>query len=201
MNGPAWLADERSSPTFREVVGQLLRHARLADFAVARIRLQAVDLEAAELAGLDRCRVLLGRLDVHTLTAAPSTGVESPGPSRLRHLRVLAGFAASGRLQVRVSAGQMWVPDFSVFHGLSCPAAVPSGAVCLLGAHTFAHFHPVVGPSLTSVMGAAQAVRRAGRQFAELWELGYDVLPVVAETLEAVLAGEAADENAPPGTL
>src|SRR5204862_7396660 len=78
MNGPlplpgregrdpaaAQLLDERTS-NMRNVIGDLLQRASHADFAVARIRLAAVSLSAAELQHV-RCRVVLGRLDVASL--------------------------------------------------------------------------------------------------------------------------------------
>src|SRR5690606_30543068 len=63
----AILLDDRSTPPLRTLIGALLARAQTADFAISRMRLDGLDLGGGELARLERCRVLLGRLDARTL--------------------------------------------------------------------------------------------------------------------------------------
>ena len=178
------LLDERSSPSLREVIGALLGSAREACFAVARIRLAGIDLGASELAGVRRCRVLLGRLDADVLADAEAAA--QAGALR-RNLEALAVFLASGRVEVRAAGREAWIPDFSVFTGLPADA-VPGGAAAIVGGHYFLRPFPVAGPSFTCVIPGGAAARRAARRFEELWAAGYDVLPVVRDAIARALA-------------
>lgn len=166
------LLHERGPVSVRARIGVLLSRAATADFAVARIRLSALDLTAEETAGVRRCRVLLGRLDAGMLLDA----AESAPSGAAERLAVLGGFAASGRLEVRAAGMAEWEPDFSVFGGT--PAAA------LLGAHFFGAPYPVAGPSFTAFFTEPSAVAILGSRFGELWALGHDVLPAVADVLE-----------------
>lgn len=166
------VVDERGAVPVRHLIGRMLSGASSADFAVARIRLAALDLQAAEVAGLDRCRVLLGQLDAGTLLDVAEA---VPATARGR-LEVLASWAGSGRLEVRSAGIAGWTPDFSVFRG-------PPDAA-LLGAHYFGSFHPSVGPSLTAVLRERPSIGLIGTRFEELWALGHDVLPAVRNVLE-----------------
>ena len=169
--GPV-VVDERGAVPVRDRIGRLLSGASTADFAVARIRLAALDLQPGEVAGLDRCRVLLGQLDAGTLLEVAEA---VPMTARGR-LEVLASWARSGRLEVRSAGIAGWTPDFSVFRG-------PSDAA-LLGAHYFGSSHPSVGPSLTAVLRERHTIDLMAARFDELWALGHDVLPAVRNVLE-----------------
>jgi hypothetical protein len=177
------LLDERSGTTVRHVIGLLLTRAREADFAVARIRLGAIDLTAAELARVRRCRVLLGRLDVQSLAAAPDGHAAS--------LAGLLGFLRSGRIEVRSAGGSGWTADFSVFRGLPPDPVLPLGHACLVGAHSFWNVDAAAGPSFTCMLGSPGATVRATRRFEELWCAAYDVLPVLIQTIVATLDAHA----------
>lgn len=188
--GSGVLLDDRRHPPLRQVVGRLLARATTADFAIGRVRLAAVDLTEAELRRVQRCRVLLGRLDAETLTAPP--GAHAPAPDSAGHLLTLRAFLESGRVSVRTAGGTLWLPDFSVLDGLPPTAGFPGGAVCFIGAHYFARPYPTRGPALTCLLAGPGSIASARERFEELWEIGYDVLPVILETLDALLAGAAA---------
>lgn len=184
--GPGLLLDGRRQPRLRSVMGRLLARATAADFAISRVRLAAIDLTPDELGSVQRCRVLLGRLDIDALTAP----LDHNDTVRDRtHLTALRAFLASGRVDIRTAGSTLWLPDFSVLSGPSECNGVPGGAVCLVGAHYFARPYPTRGPALTCMLSDAESVARARERFDELWELGYDVLPVITETLDASLAG------------
>jgi hypothetical protein len=183
LAGGPLLLDERASPPLREVIGALLASAREACFAVARVRLAGIDLSASELAGVRRCRVLLGRLDADVLADAEAAARR--GELR-RNLQVLAAFLASGRVEVRAAGLEAWVPDFSVFMGLPADA-VPGGCAAIVGGHYFHRPFPVTGPSLTCVIPGGAAARRAARRFEELWAAAHDVLPVVEDAIARAL--------------
>jgi hypothetical protein len=176
--GAARLIDERSAVSVRQLLGAHLAGASVADFAIARIRLLALDLGNAELATV-RCRVLLGRLEVDTLARG-----RVPARNRKKNLQVLVGFAQSGRLEVRVSALRDWVPDFSVFQSRTAGAGE---YVTVLGAHYFARPLPVNGPAFTCILRDPEAARLARRRFDGLWREAYDVLPVVTNELADLL--------------
>jgi hypothetical protein len=176
------LLDEQSGTSVRQVIGLLLSRAREADFAIARIRLGAVDLSPAELATVRHCRVLLGRLDVQSLAAAPD--------SHPRAMATLLEFLRSGRIEVRSAAGASWHNDFSVFRGLPADHVLPRGTACLVGAHSFWSPQAPDGPSFTCVLGSPGATACAARRFAQLWTRAYDVLPVLIQTVSLAAAGD-----------
>lgn len=184
--GPGLLLDGRRQPSLRAVVGRLLARATAADFAISRVRLAAIDLTPDELDNVQRCRVLLGRLDIDTLIA-PIHDAESLS-DRTPHLAALRAFLASGRAAVRTAGTTLWLPDFSVLCGAAEHDGIPAGGVCLIGAHYFARPYPTRGPALTCLLSDAASVARARDRFDELWELGYDVLPVITETLDALIS-------------
>lgn len=181
--GSGLLLDGRRQPAVRSVVGRLLARAATADFAISRVRLAAIDLSADELGTVQRCRVLLGRLDIEALIA-PLDQREAER-NRTPRFAALRAFLASGRADVRTAGSTLWLPDFSVLTG-------PAGAACLVGAHYFARPYPTRGPALTCLLTDAESVARARERFDELWELGYDVLPVITETIDVLLDGAAA---------
>jgi hypothetical protein len=188
LAGCPLLLDERSTPPLREVIARLLGSASEACFAVQHVRLAGIDLGAAELAGVRRCRVLLGRLDAAVLADAQAAA--HAGRLR-RNLEGLAAFLASGRVEVRAAGREAWAPDFSVFIGVPAGLA-PGGGVALVGAHYFVRPFPIGGPSLTCVLPDADAARTAARRFEALWAGAYDVLPVVRDAVGRALAEVAA---------
>lgn len=179
------LLDETATEPVRVRIGRLLSVASAADFAVARIRLAALDLTDPEVSIVTRCRVLLGRLDAAMLHSQGAGG----GTDALERLRVLRRFAASGRLEIRSAGLGAWDPDFSIFRS--------SPAVALLGAHYFGPRYPLVGPSFTIVTPDPEVVRVTARRFEALWRGAHDVLPAIREVLERTYA--LAMEPAPGG--
>lgn len=184
------LLDDRRHPPLRAVIGRLMTRATSADFAVARVRLTAVELTEQEVRTLERCRVLLGRLDVDALSTPDSGG--RPTPAAVASLHTLRSFLHSGRIEVRTAGATLWVPDFSILGGLPRQPGLASGAACLVGAHYFARPYPTRGPALTCLLTGEESVASARERFEDLWELGYDVLPVIADRLDALLNGAAA---------
>ena len=168
----AVLFDEHHDPPLRQTLGRLLATARTADLAINHIRLAVLDLTESEAGGLERCRVMLGHLDPTVLD--PAAG----GPA---NIRVLRAFARSGRLEIRTAPHHVWNPDFSVFHGLP-----DGGSAVLLGAHYFGRPYPLFGLAFTCLMTRPSAVRSCVRRFESLWNAGYDVLPVVIDTLASL---------------
>jgi hypothetical protein len=179
------LIDDRSDPPLRTVIGTLLQHATQADFAVANVRLVAIDLTSSELQRIQCCRLLLDRLDVEML-ADVSDAIRTGGPLT-RNLRELRLFAESGRLELRAAGPLRWSPDFSVMRGLPPSPLAPAGAACLVGAHYFSR--PVMpgGVSFTCAITGPTAIDSAHRRFEELWGAGHDVLPVVRDLLDELL--------------
>jgi hypothetical protein len=185
--GAGVLLDDRRHPSVRTVVGSLLARAGAADFAIARVRLTAVDLSERELGSVERCRVLLGRLDADTLSA-PLPAQAADGGGEPGRLEALHRFLASGRVAVRTAGATLWLPDFSVLSGLPAQDGITAGGVCLVGAHYFARPYPTRGPALTCLLTDRDSVAAAAERFEELWDLGYDVLPVIIQTLDALRA-------------
>jgi len=181
------LLDERSRPSLRERLGSLLARAREADFAIARIRLDALDLSTTEMAGVRRCRVLVGRLDAHTLA-----GSGSVDPDEIeRRFQALRDFLDTGRLEVRAAGLLTWNPDFSVLRGV---ADGPPADVALIGAHYFARPYDGDGLALTCIATDPRAIALATARFDELWERAYGV----EEALRATLAGAGSNHGITP---
>lgn len=174
MKSFATLIDELHEPPLRVTLGRLLASARTADLAIAHLRLAGLDLTPGEAGSLERCRLMIGHLDAAMLYDGAGA------PARLALLR---GFAASGRLELRTAPHHSWNPDFSVFRGL--PA---DRSVALVGAHYFQRPYPRFGLAVTGVFTGDGEVRLCSRRFDQLWDAGYDILPVVIETLDR-LAG------------
>ena len=174
MSGFSALLDEFHDPPLRHTIGRLLACARTADIALTHLRLAGLDLSPSEAGGLERCRVMLGQLDAAVLLDAGA----SADVARER-LQLLTAFAQSGRLQMRTAPHHVWNPDFSVFDGL--PA---DRAAALVGAHYFGRPYARFGIAFTCVLTAESAVRACRDRFERLWSDGYDVLPVVVDTLQ-----------------
>jgi hypothetical protein len=166
------LVDEHNRPSMRDTLGTLLTRATTADIAIAHLRLAGLDLGAAEVGSIQRCRVMLGHLDAAVLLDG----------SPRDQLSVLASFALSGRLEMRTAPHHTWNPDFSVFDGLP-----DKTAAALLGAHYFGRPYPRFGLAFTAISTQPNAVWICRRRFEELWQAGYDVLPVVTETLSRLI--------------
>lgn len=173
------LLDERSSPSLRDVLGVGLARAAEADFAIGRIRLFGIDLTAAELGAVRRCRVLIGRLDVETLTARPPEVTD-----RSVHLRVLRDFLESGRLEVRAAGLQEWAPDFSILRGIE---GLRSGGFALFGAHYFSRPYPIDGAVFTCFLTDPRAIAALEARFEEAWRRSYNVDAVIRESIDRFL--------------
>lgn len=161
--------DEFTTPTMRETIGALMGVSTHVDMAVAHMRLAGLDVHARETGRLQRLRVVMGKLDADALLQTESRPLE-----QLQRLRMLA---QSGVLQVRTVPRFDWRPDFSVYDHAA-----------LIGAHYSDLPYPADGIALTCVVTDVNAVRRCARRFERMWDLGYDVLPVVLETLDQLIA-------------
>lgn len=175
------LLDEASQPGLRDVIGSLLEAADTACIAVARVRLGVIDLSAAETGHVQSCRILLGRLDADGLTSLTPGGSGSAA-----HLMALYRFIASPRVQVRSAGMGAWLPDFSIYEGVSLPER-PSAAVCLMGAHWFRAPPVAEGPSFSCLLTDERAVARARRRFDELWLGAHDVRGAVLDAISSVM--------------
>jgi len=167
------VVDERDRPTMRETLGVLLTRARTADIAISHMRLAGLDLGTAEVGSITRCRVMLGHFD-----AAVLLDDWEPG-----QVNVLAAFARSGRLEMRTARHHIWNPGFSIFGGLP-----GESSTALLGAHYFGRPYPRFGIAFTCVTTQPETVQACCTRFEELWQAGYDVLPVITDTLNRLLA-------------
>jgi len=187
------LLDDRSDPSLRTLIGGLLARAERADFAISRLRLDGLDLGGAEVARLERCRVLIGRLDAAAIDGL--MGGLGEGPVRTHHLRVLREFFGSGRVEVRAAGVVVWNPDFSVIDGLEDTEEEFASArgeppwegerrVALVGAHYFLRPFPIDGVAQTVLLTDATMTARVSERFEELWEEGYDVSEVVRAALD-----------------
>jgi hypothetical protein len=165
--------DERVSPPLRTRLGSLMASANQAAFAIGRIRLALLDLREQELAGLHRCRVLLGRLDAATLLDAADDPRGEARPS----LGPLLRFIELGRLEVRSAGLVAWSPDFAWIE-------VPGSTVSLLGAIRFGGAELNTGPGLTASTTDPDVARLVRARFEELWEVAHDVLPAIRDVLE-----------------
>ncbi len=165
----------------RSTLATLLPTASHADFAVSRIRLGALDLTPAEV-GTMRCRVLLGRLEVDSLEFVAN---KYDMTERATNLNALIAFARSGRLRVRVCCLEEWSPDFSVIHTGTGKARA---SMTLVGSHYFAR-PPISGPAFTCLLPGGDSALLAARRFESIWRRGYDVLPVIVQSLEQLRNG------------
>jgi len=163
----------------------LARAASALDVAIARIRLDALDLTPRELGRAARIRVLVRELDAFRLEGEALALARDPlrrGAFRLAR----RGLRERG-LHVRAAPLGGWTPDFTVFGGEGGPEAV------LLGLHRFRRPYPHRGPAWAAAFGPPEAVRAAAR-FEALWEGAHDVGPAVRQVLDRVaerVGGEA----------
>lgn len=156
--------DERTTPSMRETFSALISASTHVDMAVVNMRLAGIDVRAEEMRRLRRLRLVMDRLDAAALQQTETRPVEQ--------LVRLHALATSGILEVRTVPRFQWRPDFSVFDGAA-----------LIGAHYSELPYPNDGIALTCVIHEPAAVRRCARRFEQMWQLGYDVLPIVVETL------------------
>ena len=161
--------DERAQPSMRETFSALISTSAHADMAVANMRLAGIDIRPGEVSGLRRLRLVIGRLDAEALLQTESRPLEQ--------IHRLHALASSGVLEVRAVPRFQWTPDFSVFD-----------RAALIGAHYTELPYPIDGIALTCVVTDSATMRRCTRRFEEMWELGYDVLPVLIGTLDELLA-------------
>jgi hypothetical protein len=193
---PARLVDERDPLPLRARIGRLLADADDVAFALARVRLAALDLGDRELGRLGRCRVLLGQLDASMLMDASagattggggdtemSTGAAgarceaTPAPGSPRALMELLRFAASGRLEVRSAGLVGWTPDFAVVRR-------GQDRTGLLGSIQFGSPELAVGPTFTMLLEDPDATLLLQRRFDEVWDRSHDVLPAIQAVIE-----------------
>lgn len=144
-------------------------------FAVEHVRLASLHRVSDVLPGVARCRIVLGRLDVHRLDLGGAQG----DPQRLGLQRLL-DHARGGSLQIRTAGALRWDPDFSLYHH----ADRRCGSFCLLGAHYLAPPHPGIDWPLTCLLTGRRAVQHAVQHFEGIWTGAHDALGPIMETLE-----------------
>ena len=163
------ILDERTNPSMRETFSTLMSSSASVDMAVANLRLAGIDIQPGEVTRLRRLRLVVAKLDADALLHTHARPLEQ--------LRRLHALTTSGILEVRTVPRFKWTPDFSVFDDAA-----------LIGAHYTELPYPADGIALTCVVRDEAAIRRCARRFDEMWELGYDVLPVVVQTLHELLS-------------
>lgn len=179
--GRGLVLDERSRPDAKAVLGCLLSRAEVADLAVGRIRLAAIDFRERDLATLRKCRVVIGRLDVHALLDAIDTAAHVPALAT--NVGVLRAFIATGRLELRSAGARRWSPDFCIVSGPRLGPWFDAGAAALVGHVGLGSAGTTAGPRLTSIMAGRDSLAAVASSFERLWATGHDVLDVVADTL------------------
>ncbi len=163
------LIDEHAQPGMRLRLGALLASSRAASIAIAQLRIAGLDLASGEVGTLEQCRIMLGRLDAAALHDSAN-----------RDTALLKAFARSGRLQIRTAPQHVWNPDFSVFR------ARDGTPTTLVGAHYFGRPYPLFGLALTCIFADPVVAAENERRFEQLWTAGYDVLPVIIDTLDRI---------------
>jgi hypothetical protein len=161
--------DEFTTPSLRETMSVLMSASRRVDMALTRMRLAGINLSDGEVGKMERLRVVIGKLDADALLQSQSRPVA--------HIERLRAFGASGNLEIRSVPRFHWDPDFSIY----------DQRAALIGAHYNDLPYPADGIAFTCVVTNANAIRRSQHRFDEMWQRGYDVLPVVIETLDALL--------------
>lgn len=164
------LIDDRSDPPLRAHIGRLLATHAYAEIAVGSIRLSALDLTAPETQHVKRWRVLLGRLEAHSIMPADVAAHEEDA-----RLHALLHLLESGRAEIRSAGLAAWTPDLSIYRDSTSDAA----GACLIGAHYFSEPLIADGPSFTILLTDSASVARALARFETLWERSHDVLEPV----------------------
>jgi hypothetical protein len=162
--------DEFTRPTMRETLGTLMSASQCVDIAMTRMRLSGINLTDGEVGRLRRLRLVMGKLDAAALLQSQSRPIDQ--------LVRLRAFASSGILQIRSAPRFKWDPDFSIY----------DHHAALIGAHYTDLPYAADGIALTCVLTDPNAIRRCARRFEQMWDAGYDVLPVVIEMLEDLIA-------------
>jgi len=168
------LLDEETRPQLRDVIGRLLAAASDASIAVTNVRLALVDLTAAETAGVQRCRILLGRLDARAFDGMAPTPALAP----------LLRFIMAPHVEIRSIGLSGWSPDFSIYRGLRGTEG-PVGDALLVGAHYFREPPCNGGPALTCLLRDAPSIQLAQNRFERLWSDAYDVADTVRATVHS----------------
>ena len=173
--------------------GALASRSTALDVALTHIRLSTLDLSEAELARMQRIRLLLAEVSAVTLDAEAHAVLHHAVMAA--NLRRLARLLHLGRIEVRSAPLGGWAPDFSIFRGDGGPFAA------LVGPHRFDRGTVHAGPVLASLHGAQDAARSAAR-FAEVWGRAHDIRPAIAGILARAEQGTPAPDGdvqfAPP---
>ncbi len=143
--------------------------------AVHHVRVSALHRVIDVLERVDRCRLVLARLDLHMLDDSRAAG--DAGRDNIERLLT---FACSGRLEIRSAGAMRWDPDFSVFRMRDRRC----GMFCLFGAHYLAPPHAGLDWPLTCLLTRRTVIAEVEYHFRELWNAAHDVLGPVADTLE-----------------
>lgn len=178
------LLDERGPVGFRETFGHLLAGSRALETAALKIRLAGVDLSAAELAGLERLRIVVAEVNARTVEEEAYALLMDP--TKRENLVRILGLLRRGALEIRSAPMGGWSPDFSVFLGPDGPEHL------LVGLHWFQRPFPHRGPAWAVRFGAREALQ-AHLRFARLWERAHDIGPAIQRLLERSVRG------GPPG--
>jgi hypothetical protein len=179
--GRAVVLGEGGSPGARAVLGLIVSRAASVDLAIDGIRLAAIDFPAEHLAALQRCRVVLGRFDIHALAGAVQTAAQAAGQAA--PLAVLRAFLAGGRAAIRSAGARRWNPDFCIARGPALARWFEDGVVVLVGYLGLGAENPLVGPRLTCVLTGRGAAGVVAHSFERLWSAGHDIVDVVVESL------------------
>jgi hypothetical protein len=169
------LIDERDPADFRTLFGRLLAGSSVADTAIFRVRLGAVDLSNRELGNLHRLRVLVAEANAHTVEGeAYALAVD---PLKRDNLSRVLTLLQKGVMELRSAPLGGWSPDFTVFSNHRGPQHL------LLGLHWFHRPFPYRGPAWAVRLGVKEASRAADR-FQELWEGAHDIGPAIRRLME-----------------
>jgi hypothetical protein len=173
------LLDERAPRPFRFLFGRLLHQSSKVETAILRIRLGAVDLSTAELAGLKTLRVLVAEVNAHMAEAeAYAMAVD---PVKRENLERLLEMLRQDIMEIRAAPLGGWSPDFSVFSSDLAPERL------LLGPHWFHKPFPHRGPAWAVLLGSREAARAQVR-FRELWDQAHDIGPAIQRMMERTSA-------------
>lgn len=144
------------------------------DVALTRLRIATLRLDATDLGGVRRLRLVLAELT--TAAWEVETHRALLNPRREPMLRTLISGIRRGTVEVRAAPLAGWSPDFTVFHpdeGLSA---------ALLGPHWLEPNPGSRGPRFGFLVAGREATRVADR-FERVWADAYDVGPAVGRLL------------------
>jgi hypothetical protein len=161
--------------TMRELIAASTEIA----FAVARVRLSALESIARMIPELERCRLVLAQFTASGLIL-PHDVIHD----RRDGLLQLLEYARSERIEVRSAGASRWEPDFSLFR-----LRADGDSVCMLGAHHLLPAENDIEWPLTCVLTQRSAVKRAHTHFESVWQSAHDVKPAIVGILEQELCG------------